>query len=336
MKDSNLELTALSIALDRSHEILHGRGLSMPDHLSLAYDKTSREGKNQDMAMWMAWLVCSGKFRSVQDGNGQVGHTHNKLDQRFSVVAALLKRQGVLQTPEDFMTVIQQYIHPGGNRQLVVGKIEASWNWQKWWEPLGLTLKDIAATHNAPDMGHSKRFVARKDLPLLGLKLLPEWVEVVPAVNQGQVQSPMDVLMLSKEFWSSDALANPPVLIFPKPLQLKLVAPLPEEGCPRNILSPSQLSEFRKTATKVQENPWCMTAAATYLRQWMDQNVKGEFPAPQALQFMRNEAEEHRWERDSLAIADVRPDGDAWLRYAPAVQRPRSLLLSTPRPASGL
>ena len=206
MKDSNLELTALSMALDQTREILKERGLTMPEHLSLTYDNTAREGKNQHVAKWMAWLVASGKFRSVQDGNGQVGHTHNKLDQRFSVVAALLKRQGVLQTPEDFLTVIQQHVHPGGNRKLLVGKIEAAWNWQRWLEPLGLNLTGIAASQSVPDVGHSKRFVAKKDVPTLGMKLLPEWSEVVPPVHQRHPQSPMDVLMLSKEFWSSDAL----------------------------------------------------------------------------------------------------------------------------------
>ena len=65
MKDSNLELTALSMALDRSQEILLERGLSMPEHLSLTYGNNAREGKAQHTAKWMAWLVASGKLRSV-------------------------------------------------------------------------------------------------------------------------------------------------------------------------------------------------------------------------------------------------------------------------------
>jgi hypothetical protein len=316
MKDSNLELTALSMTLDRVSEILKERGLSMPEHLSLTYDNTAREGKNQHVAKWMAWLVASGKFRSVQDGNGQVGHTHNKLDQRFSVVAALLKRQGVLQTPEDFLTVIQQYVHPAGNRKLVVGKIEAAWNWQMWLEPLGLNLTGIAASQSVPDVGHSKRFVLRKDLPTLRLNLLPEWAEVVPPVFRSELQDPRDVIMLSKEFWSSDALAHPPLLIFPNAILPKLQA-LPEKQCLRNNLSPSQLAEFQKTAAKVEADPWRMEAAAAYLRKWCDQNVKQTFPMPDVLHFLRDQMEERRWERDSLAIADVEQQDDVWLRYAP-------------------
>jgi hypothetical protein len=198
-----------------------------------------------------------------------------------------------------------------------VGKIEAAWNWQKWLEPLGLNLKGIAASQSVPDVGHSKRFVCRKDMPTLRLKLLPEWAEVVPPVHQCQEPTPMDVLMLSKEFWSSDALAHPPLLTFPSACLLKLGTPVPNERCLRNVLSPSQVSEFRKTATKVEAAPWCMDAAAAYLRQWCDQNVRRAFPQPEVLQFLSDPAEECRWQRDLLAIADVKQQDDTWLQYAP-------------------
>jgi hypothetical protein len=212
----------------------------MPEHLSLTYDNNAREGKTQHMAKWMVWLVANGRFRSVQDGNGQVRHTHNKLDQCFSVVAALLKRQRLLQTPEHFVTAIQQNVRPGGNRKLVVAKIEASWNWKEWMEPLGLNIADIAADHSMPDMGHSKRFVTRRDLPTLKLNLLPEWAEFVLSVHERHAPSPMDVTMLCKEFWSSDALSYPLLLIFPAACLLKLMA-RPQGMCKRNKLSPNNL-----------------------------------------------------------------------------------------------
>ena len=117
-KSSDMELTVLSLVLGKTSSCLRDSGITMPEHLSLTYDNTAREGKNQHMAKWMAWLVSNGFFRSVQDGNGQVGHSHNKLDQRFSIVAAVLARQTCLQTPVDFMTVIQQHVHPAGGREL--------------------------------------------------------------------------------------------------------------------------------------------------------------------------------------------------------------------------
>ena len=123
-KNSDMELTILSLALEKTFQVLDDRGVTMPEHLSLTYDNTAREGKNQHMAKWMAWLVSKGIFRSVQDGNGMVGHTHNKLDQRFSVVGGGLARQTCLQTPGDFMTVIQQLVHPLGACELLVAKVD--------------------------------------------------------------------------------------------------------------------------------------------------------------------------------------------------------------------
>ena len=77
-KNSDLEITVLALALEESKTILQQRGLSLPENLSITYDNTAREGKNQHLAKWMAWLVAEGIFRSVQDGNGQVGHTHTQ------------------------------------------------------------------------------------------------------------------------------------------------------------------------------------------------------------------------------------------------------------------
>ena len=82
-------------------------------------------------------------------------------------------------------------------------------------------------------------------------------------------------------------------------------------------MSPSQLSEFRKTAAKVEADPWRMGAAAAYLRQWCEQNVSGAFPMPKVLHFLCDQSEECRWQRDALAIADANQQEDAWLRYAP-------------------
>jgi hypothetical protein len=165
-------------------------------------------------------------------------------------------------------------------------------------------------------MGHFKRFVTRRDLPTLKLNLVPEWAEFVPSVHKCHAPSPMDVIMLCKEFWSSDALSHPPLLIFPTACLSKLVE-RPQGMCLRNKLSPVNLAEFRKTATKVQAAPWRMEAASAYLRQWCDQNEQQNFPPPEVLRFLTDKTEEFRWHRDLLAIADVEQQDDVWLRYAP-------------------
>ena len=317
-KDSNLELSALAYALDLTRKELDMRGVSMPEHLSLTYDNTAREGKNQHVAKWMGWLVLHKKFRSVQDGNGQVGHTHNKQDQRFSVVAACLKRQKLLQTPEDFLTVIQQHVHPTGNRKLVVGKIEGAWDWQEFFEPWDMNVTGIAASHWRPDVCHSKRFVTRRDLPQsVNQVVLSDWALVVPPIFKDAVEDPNDVIMLTKEFWSSEALSHPPTLFLPVAWADKTLR-VPGAICRRNKMSQDQLREFRRTAAKIKEDPWCLTSASAYLSKWCDQNAQGCSWNPPSREFLLDDQQNQRWERAERSLADRTQDDD-WLRYAPGV-----------------
>ena len=51
--------------------------------------------------MHMAILVGMGRFRACGMAFHKVGHTHNEVDQRFTLVRSALNRATVLQTPED-------------------------------------------------------------------------------------------------------------------------------------------------------------------------------------------------------------------------------------------
>ncbi len=330
-KDSNLEITVLTLALDQTWAILKARGVTMPENLSLTYDNTAREGKNQHMAKWMSWLVAEGVFKSVQDGQGVVGHTHNKLDQRFSVVAAVLARERCLQTPEDFMAVIQQHVHPHGGRVLKVNKVESSWDWQEFFEPLLLSYSGIAASHTIPDVCHSKRFVTRRELPTLNLG---SWNLQVPPVLACYSEHPDDVVLLTKEFWSSEDLAHPPLLVWPQGMMAShVLGRTPATLCPRNKLSEKQLQEFRKTAAKVKDEPWNLHAAAVYLTRWCDRNAvdsKQDSPIRDVLcwGFVPEISIRRRWQLAPLAVGDPEAS-DEWLRYAPGAPAAISLRAAT-------
>ena len=45
-KDSNMECTCLSLALDKAKNLLAQKGLRLPEFISIKYDNTGREGKN--------------------------------------------------------------------------------------------------------------------------------------------------------------------------------------------------------------------------------------------------------------------------------------------------
>lgn len=178
-KDSNQNCSILSWALDKAAGILEKRGLTMPEFMSVTYDNTAREGKNQTVAKWLSWLVASGKFRSVQDGACEKGHTHNRLDQRFSIIATLLKRESGLQTPQQFVAKIKQHFQPTNNCELHVCTMPATFDWQAYFAPWDFAYEGIAATRYTPSVCHSKRFLRRKDLDTMDL---PGWGIDVPDV----------------------------------------------------------------------------------------------------------------------------------------------------------
>jgi len=213
------------------------------------------------------------------------------------------------------MTVIHQHVHPAGGRELYVTKLEVLWDWQHFFEPVGLTFKGIAASHSAPDVCHSKRFVKRQDLQMLSL---PGWEVLVPKVFETSGEQPDDVIMLTKEFWSSEGLAHAPMLVWNSDLIIKLDR-FPTKACPRNTLSEDQLRQFRKTAAAVKEAPWNLMAASAYLTQWCDQNVlaaPGRAPPMRScLGFLLSHETPCRWLKNALAIPT---SGDRWLCYAPA------------------
>ena len=45
-KDSNMECTCLSLALDKAKDLLAQKGLRLPEFISIKYDNIGREGKN--------------------------------------------------------------------------------------------------------------------------------------------------------------------------------------------------------------------------------------------------------------------------------------------------
>ena len=122
-------------------------------------------------------------------------------------------------------------------------------------------MTSVAANQHHPGVCHSKRSVCRKDLPTLGLKLSPEWVEVVPPARHAK-----DSITLSKEIWPCGALPRPPLLVFPNACLRKLLTLVPQDKRARSSLSRHQLFELRKTASKVKADAWGMDVAAAYLR----------------------------------------------------------------------
>ncbi len=283
-KNSDMNCQCLGRTLEKLNHWFKARLLVVPQHLVLLTDNTTREQKNQNVVAFLAWLVASGKFETVTNNFFRVGHTHMKLDQRFSVVAKALSAAQVLQTPQAFAAHVEQTVRYG--RLCTDVEINTgAWNWQKWLRGLGVRLTGLAPTTRAPDVCHCWRFVRRRDLA----RHVSPGVEdllVVPQEFASDPVTPNDCILLLKQWVCSTELSQEPLLVLPAARLDRLDPTDSIEPVPRNTLTDQARREYKKTAARFGDAPWNLTDAETYLREWVKRNEDGEKDSPGAVNFV--------------------------------------------------
>ena len=105
--DSDTQQTVISRALELAENELRKKGKNMPWKLIIHSDNTSKEGRNSFMLQYCSALVWGETFSEASLAFFRVGHTHNRLDQRFSVIGSILSRAKDLQTPGDYCHHLQ-------------------------------------------------------------------------------------------------------------------------------------------------------------------------------------------------------------------------------------
>lgn len=98
----------------------------MPAILRLHSDNASSEGKNQYILKTLGMLIHRQCFREIHMTQFRVGHSHWKVDQRFSEVRSLLSSCKELQTPEAFGDAVKTGLKPRQGRALIVEHINAA------------------------------------------------------------------------------------------------------------------------------------------------------------------------------------------------------------------
>ena len=144
---------------------LNGRGLSLPSHWRMHSDNATSEQKNQSIMKFGVWLVHRGRFKPVEMTMDRVGHSHGRQDQRFAVVAEALSNCEKLEDPQAFADAIKQQVRPSRNRLLHTEIIEAAYDWDTYFDQLGVS---VGGHTGLPKQGlegcHVFRFVRRADL----------------------------------------------------------------------------------------------------------------------------------------------------------------------------
>ena len=128
-KDSNANAELLARSLDHAPSALQRKGITeFPPHLVLQTDNTSREQKNTNGLMFLAWLVATCVFQSSQLNTMMVGHTHIDADQRFSSIGAKIKTTTVPEEPSGFQKVIQGQVKGCTGREVIAEVVPGTRN----------------------------------------------------------------------------------------------------------------------------------------------------------------------------------------------------------------
>ena len=121
-KDSSYTAQAILRTLKMTME---KRGV-LGARLVLNLDGTTRENKNKTIVMLLAALVEIGVFNDVWVCFKQPGHTHNEVDQFWSVISNYLKRKGAIDGKELMDGIACCYTYQEEHKPKIVDDMEVN------------------------------------------------------------------------------------------------------------------------------------------------------------------------------------------------------------------
>ena len=193
------------------------------------------------------WSVRA-EFAEASLAMFSVGHTHHRLDQRFSVIGNLLSRATRLETPQD-------YIMHKSARGIPV-----------------FFLKKLEAPTIGANSLHPWKSISKESLDLrtqlmvrMCCALPAETGRCAPEADWAEDGHPEDLALLAKHWLHSKALSQLWATIWQWDFRNLEVAP-------RMVLNDESRKQYQKTADQILAKPWNVQSAATYILGWLQRN----------------------------------------------------------------
>jgi hypothetical protein len=102
-----------------------------PDVLYLQLDNTTKDNKNRALLTYLDKIVKIGVLKKAKVGFLYVGHTHEDIDQRFSVISRHLKQHDVL-TMEAFLQVLRKLNTGGKEKEVTARTLDWMYDFSPW------------------------------------------------------------------------------------------------------------------------------------------------------------------------------------------------------------
>ena len=238
----------LTRTIQRVMDICRRDNLQPPEHLVVQSDNTTAQAKNSNAGEYLATLVGRKKFLSALLNFLIVGHTHEDVDQLFSVLLALVLRRHRYHTPDELITQIQiamTGVFANRNEEVGASLLGSVFDYGKWLDAEGIHLHNCFMTREGVDAMHSFCYKLREDLT----------GEEAAAVRRRRGERPPDledVFCITKRWMHSDRAA-PPVLVLPKERLNLLPTPGPTDPkMKRKPMTPRRQRELEDLASHLE------------------------------------------------------------------------------------
>ncbi|CAK9078467.1 unnamed protein product [Durusdinium trenchii] len=265
-KSADVHASIIGHSLEKAKQSFQTRGKPFPRHLRLHSDNAAAEGKNQTILCLAAWLCHRRLFESVVLTQFRVGHTHSKIDQRFSELRFCLSQCCVLESPDAFMDAIREGVQPRESRHLGVERLRAAPNFKNFFQQLEVKTSGHVQTRwqtlRNEEAVHVFCFERRSEF-----KGEIEEVNGSPGGPQ-----PGDVILTCRQYICNEAPSQPPFVFAYEDDFAKMPSSSNLCMAPRVALSDRQIKEFQKTAEVISQDPWNMDEGCAFLLQLMEEN----------------------------------------------------------------
>jgi hypothetical protein len=218
-----------------------------PRHIAIQSDNTVAQAKNQWVLLWLALLVKVGCFETATLNFLRVGHTHEDIDQFFSLVVSLILRCPEFQSATELLTYLEAELQPkfqAKSESLCTQVVSGVRSWQSHLCLLHRSIEHCLANRQGMLAPHSFTFK-------LGSSLRPSeknWQGPGSRPQSSQVYEAGAVYALVKAFMSSGDLIQEPALVLPADRALAELVPM--EPAPRLPLTETKIKAYTKLALK--------------------------------------------------------------------------------------
>lgn len=212
----------LSRTIQHVMDICRRDNIQPPEHLVVQSDNTTSQAKNSEVGMFLSTLVGRKLMLSALLNFLIVGHTHEDIDQLFSVLLALVVRRHRFQTPMELVTEIQiamGKVFADRQEELTAHFLGEVYDFGTWLDAEGVHLHNAWVSREGVDAPHSFCYKMREDLTA-------EESQAVVRRRLPHAPQNEDVFCITKR-WMHSEHTQAPVLVLPQARLQLLQSPGP-------------------------------------------------------------------------------------------------------------